>query len=91
MEVEEEEEEEILENESFEANDEFEKFVGDLRFNGVDLHFLESVFHQEPNPDVEWMKKIAEFVEAPVEEVTTWFKAKRVQRQREFQRQIQGL
>ena len=52
---------------------------------------MESVFHQEPNPDVEWMKKIAKFVEAPVEEVTTWFKAKRVQRQREFQRQIQGL
>ena len=55
------------------------------------MHFLESVFHQEPNPDVEWMKKIAEFVESPVEEVTTWFKARRVQRQREFQRQIQGL
>ena len=62
--------------------------MGDLRFNGVDLHLLESVFHQEPSPDVEWMNKIAEFVKASVKEVENWFLAKRGQRQREFQRQI---
>ena len=74
-----EQEEEVSENESFEAenDDEFEEIMGDLRFNGVDLHLLESVFHQEPNPDVEWMNKMAEFVEASVKEVENWFIAKR--------------
>ena len=74
-----EQEGEVSENEFFEAenDDEFEEIVGDLRFNGVDLHLLESVFHQEPNPDIEWMNKMAEFVEASVKEVENWFIAKR--------------
>ena len=74
-----EQEEEVSENEFFEAenDDEFEEIMGDLRFNGVDLHLLESVFHQEPNPDIEWMNKMAEFVEASVKEVENWFIAKR--------------
>ena len=46
------------------------------KFQGVDLHLLESVFKQDPKPDPIWLVKIAEFTQQECKDVADWFTKK---------------
>ena len=44
------------------------------------FRLLESIFHEEQNPDPNWLLKIAQFTERNVEDVAKWFKTRNMKR-----------
>jgi hypothetical protein len=49
-------------------------------FTGVDLRLLESIFHKEKQPDIDWLLEIGRFTKRNVDDVAKWFKTRNLKR-----------
>ena len=51
-----------------------------IDFKGVDLRLLESIFHKEEQPDIDWLLEISRFTQRNVDDVAKWFKTRKLKR-----------
>ena len=49
-------------------------------FQGVNLRLLESIFHNQEQPDIDWLLEISRFTQRNVDDVAKWFKTRKLKR-----------